>query len=346
MRTSVIIVTYNSRCYLSACLQSLLDELDAEDEIIVVDNGSSDGSADFICTHYPQVKLILNPNKGYAGGNNCGAAAANGEYLFFLNPDTCLEKGALSHLLAPLMNDTTVALTTPCIVLMRQPDLINTCGNTMHYTGLTYCRGAGQPRGNYSISTEVDAVSGSAFIIRREMFQTLGGFDECFFMYVEDTDLSWRARLTGGRCLYVAEAVVQHDYHLSYSPEKAFYLDRNRHFMLFKNLKRSTYLRMLPGILLSEIITWGFLLIKGPHYWLVKPKVYYSLFRHRKLVRQAHRRRKKISNQAYREIVEKMSYELEFEQLVNQQLARLAGLVFHPAFWVVRQLFARERSSS
>jgi len=346
MRVSVIIVTYNSRNYLNVCLQSVIDQLEIEDELIVVDNSSIDGSADLIRTHYPQVRLIHNQNMGYAGGNNCGAAVAKGEYLFFLNPDTRLEGGALALLLAPLMNNTNIALTTACVVLMNRPELINTCGNTMHFTGLTYCRGAGQHKVKYSTSIEVDAVSGSAFAIRREVFEQLGGFDERFFMYVEDTDLSWRARLAGYRCLYVADAIVQHDYRLSYSPEKAYYLDRNRHFMLMKNLKRTTYLRMLPGILLSELITWGFLLMNGPNYWLVKPKVYSWLLTHRKIIYQANREMHVYTEQDYREVVEKMAYRLEFEQLADRQLAYLAALVFHPAFWITRLLFAGNHSLS
>jgi GT2 family glycosyltransferase len=322
------------------CLQSVLDQLGSEDEVIIVDNGSTDGSVDFIRAHYPRIQLILNQNEGYAGGNNRGAAAAKGKYFFFLNPDTRLEHGALSALLAPLTNKTNIALTTACVVFMTRPKVINTCGNTMHYTGLTYCRGAGQPKDKFSISTEVDAVSGSAFVVHRDVFEKLGGFDERFFMYLEDTDFSWRARLYGYRCLYVAEAIIQHDYHLSYSPKKAYYLDRNRHLMLLKNLKRTTYLRMLPGIMLSELVTWGFLFIKGPRYWLVKPEVYCWLLTHRKLSHQLNHDAKVFSERAYQEVLEKMSYQLEFEQLANQKLASLAAFVFHPAFWAARRLFA------
>src|SRR5262249_29226959 len=154
----------------------------------------------------------------YAGGNNCGAAHARGEFLVFLNPDTTLAPGALSALLAPLRLETKAALTTACVGHMSPAEVVNTCGNTMHYTRLTFCRGAGRPRADFTTPAEVDSVSGAAFAIRRAVFEELGGFDENFFMYVEDTDLSWRARLASYRCLYVADAVVRHDYHPSYSP--------------------------------------------------------------------------------------------------------------------------------
>ena len=91
--------------------------------------------------------------------------------------------------------------------------------------------------------------------MRRNVFEEMGGFDEDFFMYVEDTDLSWRARLAGYRCVYVPEAVVRHDYEMAYSPTKAYYLDRNRHLMLLKNCSRRMYLRMLPSLILGELMT-------------------------------------------------------------------------------------------
>ena len=372
MRASVIVVSYNSRAHIEPCIESTLRELGPQDELIVVDNDSTDGSADLVAERFPRVRLIRGANTGYAGGNNRGAAVANGEFLVFLNPDTALQPGALAALLAPLfihpqtskvgrgkgraagppqnpihtlveVRGTEIGLTTACIVHMDRPEVINTCGNTMHYTGLTYCRGAGRPRSEYAASAEVAAVSGAAFAMRRALFAELGGFDEQFFMYVEDTDLSWRARLAGYRCLYVAEAVVAHDYQPSYSPVKAFYLDRNRHLMLLKNLGRATYLRMLPGLLLGEAVTGGFLLLKGPRYWGVKPRVYCWLWAHRRAVRAAHQRAQSYRRATDRELVGRMTYQLDFGQLAGRTISRLAALAFHPAFWAARLLFAGRR---
>jgi GT2 family glycosyltransferase len=353
MRASVIVVSYNSCADLEPCIASILKELGPQDEVIVVDNDSTDGSADLVAERYPMVRLIRGANTGYAGGNNRGAAIATGEFLVFLNPDTALQPGALAALLAPLsaqphacsehaseIRRAEIGLTTACVVHMGRPDVINACGNTMHYTGLTYCRGAGRPRSEYVVSAEVDAVSGAAFAMRRTLFAELGGFDEQFFMYVEDTDLSWRAGLAGYRCLYVAEALVAHDYRPSYSPAKAFYLERNRHVMLLKNLGHTTYLRMLPGLLLGEAVTGGFLLLKGLRYWGVKPRVYRWLWAHRREVRAAHRRVQQYRRAADRELVRRMTYRLDFGQLAGRIISRLAALAFHPAFWAARLLFA------
>lgn len=336
MRASVIVVTYNSCRYLPACLGSISDQLGPEDELIVVDNGSSDGSAALVATRFPGACLLCGPNTGYAGGNNRGAAAAGGDYLVFLNPDTVLRPGAIAALLAPLAADPGVGLTTACLLLADHPELVNTCGNTMHYTGLTYCRGAGRPRAAYSAPAEVDAVSGAAFAVRRELFLGLGGFDERFFMYLEDSDLSWRARLAGYRIRYVPEALVEHHYRMGYSPAKAYYLERNRHLMLLKNLARATYLRMVPALLLSELVTGGYLLLRGPRYWAVKPRAYAWLWRNRGAVRAARRRVQALRRHSDAAVLAGTADHLEFEQLASRWLATLAGLVFTPAYRLAR----------
>ncbi|MCU0490677.1 MAG: glycosyltransferase family 2 protein [Chloroflexaceae bacterium] len=330
--TSVIVVSYNSCRYLPACLSAIVQQLGPDDELIVVDNSSTDGSAALVQTQFPQARLVCAPNEGYAGGNNRGAAVARGEVLVFLNPDTVVYPHAIAALVQPLCETQEIGMTTACLVYMGAPERVNTCGNTMHYTGLTYCRGANQPRARYATPADVDAVSGAAFAIRRDLFDQLGGFDSSFFMYVEDTDLSLRARLAGYRCRYVPDAVVEHDYHPSYTPSKAFYLDRNRHSMLLKNLSRGTYMRLLPGLLLAEVVTTGFLLLKGPRFWGVKARVYRALWQARGRAGYG-----QSSHLQERVVMQQMTYQLEFEQLAGRGMAMLAGALFHPAF----QLFQR-----
>lgn len=340
VRASVIIVTYNSARYIRGCLESVFKDLGRDDEVIVVDNGSTDGTAAIVEQEYPAVRLVRGRNTGYAGGNNRGATEASGAYLIFLNPDTAVHAGAIEALLAPLGDGSDIGLTTARLVYMDRPTIINACGNTIHFTGLTYCRGAGRPRDELDEPAEVDAVSGAAFAIGREVYAELGGFDEHFFMYVEDTDLCWRGRLLGYRCLYVPDAVVEHDYHPAYSPRKAFYLDYNRHVMLLKNCSRPTYARMLPGLLLAEIVTWGFLVLQGPRFWPVKLRVYYRLWKRRASIaamrRAMHARRRRSDS----EVMRRMEYRLDFGQLADPAVARFSALVFHPAFRIAHMLVA------
>ncbi|PDV99088.1 glycosyltransferase family 2 protein [Candidatus Chloroploca asiatica] len=345
MSTSVIVVSYNSRPYLAACLEAICAQLGPEDELIVVDNGSSDGSVALVAAQFPSARLICGPNTGYAGGNNRGANAANGTYLVFLNPDTVVRSGALAALLAPLKHEPDVGLTTACLLLGDQPETINACGNTMHYTGLTYCRGAGQARTAYTRPADVDAISGAAFAIRRELFCALGGLDERFFMYVEDSDLSLRARIAGYRIRYVPEALVEHHYTMKYSPSKAFYLERNRHLMLLKNLHWPTYIRLLPGLLLSELVTGGYLLMRGPAYWTVKPRVYAWLWRNRWAITRSRKHVATLRRQSDETVLASMSDHLEFEQVASHWLASLSSRIFNPIYRLMRPI-PRNRSTA
>jgi hypothetical protein len=110
--------------------------------------------------------------------------------------------------------------------------------------------------------------------------------------------------------------------------------------MLLKNLSRVTYLRMLPGLLLGEVVTGGFLLLKGPRYWGVKPRVYHWLWAHRPAIRAAHRRVQSHRRAADRELVGRLAYRLDFGQLAGRTISRMAALAFHPAFGAARLLFA------
>jgi len=345
MRSSIVVVSYNSRRYLQACLDSILADMTGGDEVIVVDNGSTDGSADIVAEQYPSVHLIRGENVGYAGGNNRGAAVARGRHLLFLNPDTIIHPGTIEALVAPLEQPGDVALTTARIVFMDRPEIVNTCGNTVQFTGLAYCRGAGQPAADYAQPAEVDAVSGAAFAIRRAVFEELEGFDASFFMYLEDTDLSWRAWLLGYRCRYVPEAVVEHDYRISYSQSKAFFLERNRHLMLLKNLSRAMYLRMLPGLLLAELVTWGFFLLKGPRYWSVKPRVLAWLWRNRHTISAPRRAAQQERRMAERKVLARMAYGLDFRQLANPVLSHVAEAMFNPAFRLAQHFTAAPTGS-
>lgn len=337
-RCSVVIVNYNGWRYLPPCLNSLLSNFNPNDEIIVFDNASTDGSADYVAQHFPTVQLIRSEsNLGFSRGCNLGAQAATGRYLAFLNPDTVVVPGWLDALLEALVADPQVGLVTPKILLLKDKEIINTCGNDIHYTGLTLCRGVGQQRNALSSQNEVDAVSGAAFVILRELFTRLGGFDHTFFMYMEDTDLSWRARLAGYRCWYVPEAVVYHDYTLRFGPQKTFYQERNRYLKLLKSLNWRTLLALLPALLLAEIITWGFVLVRERRNLANKLRAYLWIATHWPQIRRSRQQVQALKQISDRELIARCAYRLAYEQTGGGPIAQAAHLVFDPVFyWLQR----------
>jgi len=264
VRASIILVSHNGIDYLRACIDSVLQEVTLEDEIIGVDNASRDGGADLVEANWPQVRLFRNDrNLGFASACNQGAGHAKGDILVILNQDTRVEPGWLRGLLEPLEQDPTIGLVTSKLLLMSRPEQIQMCGQDIHFTGFSFGRGLLTTSDGYRRVEKVGAVSGASFAIRRCLWEQLGGFDPNLFMYYEDTDLSWRARLAGFSSLFCPDSIAYHDYALTSSPTAHFYSERNRVVLLLKNWKISTLILLLPSLVLAEIIAWGYMLSLG-----------------------------------------------------------------------------------
>lgn len=338
MRASIVIVNHNGRTYLERSLPSVLSTLTPGDEVIVVDNGSTDGSADWVSEKFPAIRLIRSQvNGGFGYGCNLGAHHARGRYLVFLNPDTTVVPGWLDALLAPL-SDLQVALVTPCILRMDHPARINAAGNEVHPTGLAFCRGAGMPVTACMESAEVAAISGAAFGVRRDVWDVLGGMDESFFLYVEDTDLSWRAWLAGYRCLYVPNPGVYHDYALRFGEGKFFLQERNRYLLLLKSLRWRTLLLLVPSLLLAEVVTWGFLLMYDPRRWREKVQAYLWLLRHGREVRARRREVQTRRRARDRDLLARCTPYLAYEQTGRARAARWAHRLLDPLFGLLYRI--------
>ena len=254
---SVIIVSWNGKPFLEACVSAVAAQEGVTFETIVVDNGSDDGTADFVRERFPPARVVaLQRNLGFAGGNNAGAATARGRYVAFLNNDTVAEPGWLSALRAGVDEEDGFALTTSRIVYMHDPSTIDSAGDGVLRCGGAFKRYHGAPAHLANQSEEVFGVCGAACLMPRAVFEELGGFDEDFFASHEDVDLSYRAQLRGYRCRYVADAIVRH--HGSATMGKVsefgvFHGQRNLEWMYFKNAPASVLARSLPGHMLYAL---------------------------------------------------------------------------------------------
>ena len=276
-KLSIIIVIYKNLSDLEICLKSISTQENlefeySEIEILVVDNCPEDSENVQIAHKYPWIKVINNPtNTGYAGGNNIGIDKALGKWLLILNPDTILHPEALNALLKTAKANPKALINAK---LLNPDGSINACGNILHYTGITTCQGLNEPSKNYQGTQKVSLISGAAFLVQRKIMQALGGFDDLYFMYLEDADLSLRAKLKGYDLLCASDAQITHNYTLGMSSQKFYYLERNRLLMLFKLLTTKTLWLMLPALLLTELATWAFALIKGGAYLKAKLQGY------------------------------------------------------------------------
>lgn len=321
-KASVIIVNTNELHHLRRCLPSLFRQRYADCEVLVVDNNSSDGSVEYITSSYPQVKLIKNSgNLGYAGANNVGFRHATGEYLAVLNPDTEVDPDWLAELVLALEANPTAGLATSKLLLMDRPERIQACGTEISFTGLTTCRGLEQSRDKYNGPETVSAVSGAAFVIKRRVLEHIGGFDEEFFMYYEDTELSLRAMLASYTCLYVPTSVVYHQYAFRFNPQKCFVLERNRWFGLIKTLRWRSLLVLLPALVLSEVIVWGYVVLKGAPYVASKLRSYWWLLANWRRILAARRGVQALRRVDDRVILRHFSHRITLAQTTSRPVA-------------------------
>ncbi len=211
MLVRIVVLNWNGSRWLDACLASLAGEVGPGVEVVVVDNQSTDGSVNGLEERFPAVRVLrLETNTGFARGNNQGAAGATAKYLAFLNNDTEVEPGWIPALVSAAERDAGAAVVTSRIVYMDRPDVIDSAGDGYLRCGGAFKRAHGQPAASAPGSGEVFGACGAGFLIRRDLFERIGGFDESFFMVYEDVDLSYRARLHGARVVYAADATVRH----------------------------------------------------------------------------------------------------------------------------------------
>ena len=230
--TSVIVLNWNGRALLAACLTSLAAQTAPNLDIIVVDNGSHDGSAQYVRAHWPTVRLLALPvNRGFSGGVNAGLAVARGEYLVLLNNDALAEPTFVEHLVAPFA-DPHLGATAGVLVFAHQPQIVASAGIRIHRDGVALDDRMLDDVAHLPTNPlPVWGASGGAVAYRRAALQDVGLFDEGYFAYLEDVDLAWRLRLRGWQTLLAPQARAAHVYSATGgegSPFKNWLVARNR----------------------------------------------------------------------------------------------------------------------
>lgn len=275
VRVSVIIPHWNGIEVLAECLESLTRSTYTDLEIIVVDNASTDGSQAWLKTNYPAVRLIENEsNFGYAGGCNRGAEAAAGDFLVFLNNDTIQDPSWLKPLVARLDSDSKIAAVQPKLRNYYRRDLFDYAGGAggaMDVFGFPFARGRvfthqETDDGQYDNPQRIFWASGTAFMIRRDIFLAAGRFDETFFAHMEEIDLCWRIHMLGYSVWAEPASIVYHKNAVSLpmqSVRKLYLNHRNSLLMLLSNYSLPLTLYLAPMRLFLEGVAFVYALVIG-----------------------------------------------------------------------------------
>lgn len=234
-------MNWNGRELLSRCLAALSEQTFSDFEVLVVDNGSTDGSVAYLEKEHPKVRVVaLDHNTGFAAGNNSGFAVSRGRFIVALNNDMEPCPDWLEKLVAGFSRDPKAGSVVGKILFHDRRNIINAAGDLLFFDGQGGNRGLGEEdRGQYDREQNVPAACAGAAGYRREMLEETGFLDESYFAYFEDVDLSLRAIRRGWRCLYVPSAVTYH-HHMGTTRKKGedfliFHATRNKFWNIVKD---------------------------------------------------------------------------------------------------------------
>lgn len=241
-RVEAVMISYNGAKFIAPSLQSLLDQDYPNLGITVVDNASSDGTADLIRRDFPAIKVVASQkNLGFASGNNLVFHSSDAAWFALLNQDAVARRDWITEMVRAGETDPRISAVGAKMLMQRCPTILNSAGIQMNEAGFGVDRWIGQKDEDQSpIPQDVFGVCGGAMMLRGKDLRELGGFDDSFFMYFEDVDLCWRMRIAGRRIVYAPLAVVFHDWHGdrgsgNRAMRRRFMCERNRLWSVVKN---------------------------------------------------------------------------------------------------------------
>jgi GT2 family glycosyltransferase len=301
--------------------------------VVVVDNASTDGSIEHVEAEFgDRVRVIRrSTNGGYAAGANTGWRTTDAPIVAIVNQDLTFEPNCLGEMRRVLRAEKRDALVTPKLVLKSDPSRVNAIGNDVALSGVAWCHGLGTPADAWHGVAEVTAISGAAFMARREFLERLGGVEEGYFMYMEDVDLSLRARLAGGVCLAACDAVAVHAWAIALTPQKFGLLERNRRSAWKRLIGPSNGLWLT--LLQAEAMGWTYGALRGKSYLWAKWRARRTL-NMIPLVRD-HR------DEVLRSLSRKHPYDVLFPD--SPLVASLGGFVDRLAIFAIELLSGRKR---
>ena len=273
---NVIIVNWNGKKFLPECLESLRQQAYRRFSIILVDNGSNDGSIDFVIRNYPEVKTIALPkNVGFSVANNIAIKTVLTEYVALLNNDAVAHPLWLQSLMGALESCPEAGFAASKMLYYDNPEIIDRAGDSYTRAGAGLLRGRAEPASSYNKQEWIFGACAAAALYRTRMLRDIGLFDEDFFLLYEDVDLSFRAQLRGYKCLYVPEAIVHHKASSSIiydSPTSVYYGHRNLEWVYIKNMPAGLILKTIFPHIIYDMAAFFFFTARGRSKDFIKAK--------------------------------------------------------------------------
>ncbi len=294
---TVIIVNWNGKKFIQKCLKGLRNQTFQQFSTIIVDNGSQDGSSEFISRNFPEIKLInLSDNLGFCVANNIAINSVNTEYIALLNNDAIPHPHWIARLMTAMESHPEVGLAASKILYYDRREILDRAGDGYTRAGAGLLRGRGEPAEKYDEKEMIFGASAGAAFYRLKMLKDIGLFDEDFFLLYEDVDLNFRAQLKGYRCLYVPEAIVYHMVSKSIgydSMTSVYYGHRNLEWVYIQNMPNSLMRKTFCIHIFYDFMSFLYFVFNGKGSVFVKAK--WDAIRG---LKKALKKRKQVQNSA------------------------------------------------
>ena len=274
-KITIIIPNYNGIEYMENCLKSLTLQSCTDFKVLVVDNGSYDGSRELVENEYPETELFcLEENLGFCMAVNAGICRANTPFVLLLNNDTTVHRDFVMNLLTAIEKDEKIFSVGAKMLSMKEPDKIDDAGNLYCALGWAFALGKGKKADNYDRPSRIFAACGGAAIYRRSLFREIGYFDENHFAYLEDIDIGYRADIYGYTNYYEPAAIV---YHAGsgfsgsrYNEFKIRLSSKNSVYMIYKNMPILQVILNLPFLMIGYLMKIVFFSLRGYGYLYIQ----------------------------------------------------------------------------
>ncbi len=348
MNKKVGIILINYKDYAARFLEACRDSLRAQDypaeltKIYIVDNASTLETEKYLHDIYPEVIVLTRSDGNYAAANNLGfyRAMQDGcEYLVTANMDTVMASAWLSELVKALNDNLEAGIAQSKILLFprteeeKKSPRLNSLGNIIHFLGFGFTSGYGEPDRQVAGYPEIKGyASGCSFIIRAEIFKTIGGYSEEFYMYHDDLELSLKVRLAGHKIILAPQSIIFHKYEFSRSVRMLYYMERNRYLTILIYYPNRLFWLILPPLLAMDLVMLAYSLVAG---WSKeKLRIWQYFLRHEnfekaRLVREGVNKYKVIN---FSDIANDFAGRIEFQEIANP-LLRYIGNPLMAGYW-------------
>lgn len=351
-RVGIILINYKDYAerFLIACRDSLrAQNYPAElTKIYIIDNASTPETIAYLKNNYPEAQILTRVDGNYCAANNLGfktALSDSCDYLVTVNMDTEMKTDWLDELVSALENNPAAGIAQSKILLFPKTEAekenprINSLGNIIHFLGFGFTSGYGEPDREISGYPEINGyASGCSFIIRAEVFNKIGGYNEEYYMYHDDLEISLKAKLAGYKIILAPKSIIFHKYEFARSTKMIYYMERNRYLTLLTFYP--AYLIILIGLpgAVMDLGLFFYSLLNGWFKEEAKIYSYFLNFKNYAKILAARKKIKKFQTQSFIELAKNFAGRIEFQEIANPVLKYLVNPLFNRYWQIIKKI--------